>query len=263
MALFELLILGAIAGFTIYLGLPILALASSVRAKSILNAVTIGILIFLLVDIMTDAMDLSQQGIFDGLVGKLSFVDGMAFPVVLFVGLVVGLLSLVWFESRYVTGTGGGKITDEARARRLALMIAIGIGLHNFSEGLAIGQSYASGVVHLAITLVVGFGLHNMTEGFSIAAPLSKFKPDWRYLALLGLIGGGPTFIGAIVGSFWVSDLVSVLFLSLAGGAIIYVIKELFYHGRVNGEGIPIMASVIIGFMMGFATLVLVHYWYS
>ena len=99
-------------------------------------------------------------------------------------------------------------------ARRLALMIAVGIGLHNFSEGLAIGQSAASGEISLALLLIIGFGLHNATEGFGIVAPLpsGKDRPGWGFLALLGLIGGGPTFVGTIIGQAVVSDILSVGF---------------------------------------------------
>ncbi len=256
----QLLILGAIAGFTIYLGLPVAFANVSGKMKGVLNSVAIGILLFLLVDVMTDAMNLAQKPVLDMLAGKISFSSGIIYPIILLVGLGLGLLGLVWFETKYIK-SDKSKIKNEEYAKRLAMMIAIGIGLHNFSEGLAIGQSYSSGVINLALTLVIGFGLHNMTEGFGIAAPLSGYKVDWKYLALLGLIGGGPTFVGAIVGSFFVSNLVSILFLSLAGGAIIYVVKELLYHGRISGEGFATMGALVVGFMLGFLTIILVHYW--
>lgn len=258
MNLVELLLLGAIAGFTIFLGLPVALMNVSAKLKGILNAIAIGILLFLLVDVMHDAMNLAEKPLLDAFTGKITFLDGLLFPIILLFGLALGLLGLVWFETKYIKTEN--KVQNEQRAKRLAMMIAIGIGLHNFSEGLAIGQSYSSGVINLAITLVIGFGLHNMTEGFGIAAPLTSFKPSWRYLSLLGLIGGGPTFVGAIIGSFWISNIISVLFLSLAGGAIIYVIKELFYHGRITGEGFVTMGALVIGFMIGFITLVGVHY---
>ncbi len=258
--LLELIALGAIAGFTVYLGLPLAVMKSSARMKGTLNAFAVGILMFLLVDIMADAMEIAQKHALDALSGKGPLLDGILFPLVLLAGLGIGLLGLVWFETRHIKA-GSSKMQDEERGKRLALMIAIGIGLHNFSEGLAIGQSYAAGVVSLALTLVFGFGLHNMTEGFGIAAPLAGFRPRLSYLALLGFIAGGPTFIGAIVGGFWVSEIVSVLFLALAGGAVIYVIKEMLYHGKISGEGIVAMAALVLGFMLGFATLVLVHFW--
>ena len=114
-------------------------------------------------------------------------------------------------------------------ARWLALFIATGIGLHNFSEGLAIGQAAALNELSLAYVLVIGFGLHNATEGFGIVAPLSgdAEKPSWRFLALLGVIGGLPTFFGTLVGQAWTSTAVSILFLTLAAGSILYVVMEL------------------------------------
>ncbi|MHB8275883.1 MAG: ZIP family metal transporter, partial [Dermatophilaceae bacterium] len=120
-------------------------------------------------------------------------------------------------------------------ARRLSLLIAVGIGLHNFAEGLAIGQSAASGELSLALLLVIGFGLHNATEGFGIVAPLAgdidphgnTCRPSWGFLFAMGAIGGGPTFVGAVVGHQFTSEPVSVLFLTLAAGSILYVVTQL------------------------------------
>ena len=116
--------------------------------------------------------------------------------------------------------------------------IATGIGLHNFSEGLAIGQSAASDEISLAIVLVIGFALHNATEGFGICAPLSGDAelPSWAFLALLGLIGGGPTFVGTALGQAWVSEALSVAFLALAAGSILYVVIELLNVLRGAGS---------------------------
>ncbi len=260
----ELVFLGAVAGFTIYLGLPLARVRSvSPRLKGMLNSMATGILIFLLVDILGHALEATEGIVLASLSGTTSLLSGLLYLAVLIGGLAVGLLGLVWFEGRFIKAESekrGGKVFSLDKAKRIALMIAIGIGLHNFSEGLAIGQSYASGEFPLAILLVIGFGLHNATEGFGIAAPLSGYRPSWRFIALLGLIGGGPTFLGAIIGSFWVSPLISVLFLALAAGAIIYVLKELLYHGRIHGEGLATMSFLVLGFFAGFATDLVIKY---
>ena len=258
--IFELLILGAVAGFTIFLGLPIARMKNaSPKFKGMLNAAATGILLFLLVEVMKHALEATEDIFLEALSGKVAFQSGLVFLALLVGGVALGLLGLVWFEEKFINKSLQNKNTtdngfSEDKAKRIAMMIAIGIGLHNFSEGLAIGQSYAGGAMHLALLLVIGFGLHNATEGFGIAAPLSGFKPKWKFLLLMGLIGGGPTFLGTVIGSFWVSRAISLFFLALAAGAIIYVIKELLYHGRVKGEGIIVMAFLLLGFFIGFGT---------
>src|SRR5213078_4167096 len=114
-------------------------------------------------------------------------------------------------------------------ARRLSLLIATGIGIHNFGEGLAIGQSAAADEVALALVLIIGFALHNATEGFGIVGPMSgeAEPPSWGFLGLLGLIGGSPTFLGTALGYAWVSEGLQVLFFSVAAGSILYVVMEL------------------------------------
>ncbi|MDE1798287.1 MAG: ZIP family metal transporter [Candidatus Micrarchaeota archaeon] len=268
----DLVLLGAIAGFTIYLGLPIARMKSvSSALKGMLNSAAAGILLFLLVDVMGDALGATNAQVLGGLRGTVPAGEAVLYPALLVGGVAAGLLGLVWFESRYIRSqipkgevaqilSEGRAALSEAKARRIALAIAVGIGLHNFSEGLAIGQSYAGGAISLALLLVVGFGLHNATEGFGIAAPLSGYRPSWKFLAALGLIGGGPTFLGAIVGGFYVSPLVSLFFLSLAAGAIIYVVKELLYHGRIHGEGVATMGFLVLGFFVGFGTDLLIKY---
>ena len=138
----------------------------------------------------------------------------------------------------------------------LATMIAVGIGLHNFSEGLAIGQSYASGAVALAVVLIVGFGAHNASEGFGIAGPLTGIseKPQVSFLVKMGIIGGSPTFFGTIVGSVWVSQLTYILFLSLAGGALIYVTLLMYNTARRESRNDLLMVGLFIGLIAGFIT---------
>ena len=142
------------------------------------------------------------------------------------VGFGVGFLSLVYFGRRYIRKGEG------VSSRQIALLIAIGIGLHNFSEGLAFGNAAQSGELGFAFLLFIGFGLHNITEAFSIAAPLAGQGISWSYLLLLGLIAGGPNFLGTLLGYFVTSQPIAILFLALAAGAIVYVIGELFSSGR-------------------------------
>jgi ZIP family zinc transporter len=137
------------------------------------------------------------------------------------------------------------------------MMIAIGIGAHNFSEGLAIGQSYAAGSMGLALVLVIGFGAHIATEGFGIASPLTRLveRPSSRFLATAGLVGGGLTFLGTLTGSLvGVSDFTYVLFLSIAGGALIYVSMLMHNSGRRQVNNRVLMAGIFVGLCAGFLT---------
>src|SRR5436305_2074975 len=130
-------------------------------------------------------------------------------------GMGVGLLSLVYFNARLF---GRTKNAAPPAPKTLAMMIATGLGLHNLSEGLAIGQSAATGAVAFAIVLVIGFALHNVTEGFGIAAPLAtdSSMTSWSLLLVAGLIGGAPTFLGTVIGYLFTSTYIYVLFLALA-----------------------------------------------
>jgi ZIP family zinc transporter len=132
----------------------------------------------------------------------------------------------------------------------------MGIGLHNFSEGLAIGQSAKAGNVDLALLLVAGFAMHNATEGFGIIGPLAAggVRASWRYLALAGLVAGGPTFLGTVVGVSFHSEYVSVAFLALAGGAIVYVTAELLNMGRRLAAWDMTVWGILAGLVLGGAT---------
>ena len=293
----QLLLLGSIAGFTIFLGLPVAALQHlSIKKKGFLNAFAIGILVFLVIDIFSHAWESASTAASDAFAGKAPVGSALLDLLAMFGGLAIGLLGLVWYESKYMKKpikeqqrhtlssassslsaaddeitlagtnrmTGGGRgehqqqhlLQQEVTAYRLAMMIAIGIGAHNFSEGLAIGQSYVSGAIGLAILLIIGFGAHNATEGFGIAGPLTGLvkKPRVRFLILAGLIGGGPTFIGTILGSLWDSSIAYILFLSLAGGALIYVSLLMYNSGRRQTTNNILMAGIFVGLCTGFLT---------
>ncbi len=158
------------------------------------------------------------------------------------------------------TSTAAAPQKGELAPHTLALLIATGIGLHNFSEGLAIGQSAAVGALQLAVVLIIGFGLHNMTEGFGIAGPLTGKHVSWEFIILLGLIGGGPTFLGTIVGTIFHSTEVFILFLALAAGAIIYVVAELLGVAKRFKSPEIVMWGLLIGFLLGYATDLIVTF---
>jgi ZIP family zinc transporter len=271
----EILGLGAIAGFTIFLGLPVGRMRRvSPAVRTLLNAVAIGVLVFLIVDVLTHAAEPVEERLVgltaDDPEGSWGAFAGFA---ALFAGgLGVGLLTLVYYE-RFLPGRptpvgvsmgpGAAAVQElEQRhhhtspAHRLALLIAIGIGLHNFAEGLAIGQSAAAGETSLALLLVIGFGLHNATEGFGIVGPMAgeENRPSWGFLALLGLIGGGPTFVGTLIGQSFTSEAVSVLFLSLAAGSILYVVVQLIGVALRAGHKEMLYWGMFAGLIAGFAT---------
>jgi len=262
------LALGAVAGFTIFLGLPIGRMQNvSAQTKAFLSSTATGILIFLLWDILSGAVEPVETALKAGHDGRFLW---LAF--VLAVGFSLGLLSLVYYDGwmkrrrrRAFLGPGAASTAEYERddyftgmspARWLALFIATGIGLHNFSEGLAIGQASAKDELSLAIVLIIGFGLHNATEGLGICAPLTgeADRPSWSFLFLLGLIAGAPTFFGTLLGQAWVNEAVSVLFLALAAGSILYVVIELLNVGRVLASKKLVTWGILLGLFVGFAT---------
>jgi zinc transporter, ZIP family len=252
-SLSEILLLGGVAGFTIFLGLPVMLFRISDKKKGLLNATAIGILLFLVVDVLGKAWQSTVQ------VSMMTFGGGgSAFLAALnllamFGGMAIGLLGLVAYEKRYLRRTQG---SPGLPGHKLATMIALGIGAHNLSEGLAIGQSYVSGAVSLAILLVIGFGAHNATEGFGILAPLTGVnpKPKVSFLVKVLAVGGVPTFIGTVLGSMFYSAIAYVLFLSLAGGALVYVIMMMYNAGKRQTTNDMLMLGIFFGICAGFLT---------
>lgn len=256
-------LLGAIAGFTIFIGLPVARLRGLSRStQGFLNALATGVLVFLLWDILSHAGEPVEEAL------KSAHKEGFGsfgLLVAIFAGgLAAGLLSIVYFNGallgRLRSAAGGSAGTPSPQG--LALMIATGLGLHNFSEGLAIGQSAATGAIAFAGVLVVGFALHNITEGFGIAAPMAVApKPvSWTFLGLTGLIGGGPTFVGTVIGYLFKSDPVYVLFLALAAGALIYVLNELFALGKRITAPKVMAWGVLTGLLAAYGTDLLLTY---
>jgi ZIP family zinc transporter len=246
----ETVILAAFAGGTIFLGLPVGRLGGlSPRVRVTLAAASAGVILFLLVEILGHAIEPVEDALTAARDGG-SAAEFATRAVALVGGLVLGLLSVTYLTRR-LSGSPLGGVSP----RHMALGTAAGLGLHNFSEGLAIGQSAAIGATTLALVLVVGFALHNTTEGFAIGAPLGLGdRPTWRFLGLTGVIGGGPTFLGGVVGYSFVSPVLSIAFLSLAAGALIFVFNEIMAASRRFSMPMVASAALSVGFIVALGT---------
>jgi ZIP family zinc transporter len=282
-------LLGCIAGVTILLGLPIGRLRTATPTLSaLLNATAVGVLLFLFWDVLSAAWAPIDTALSTAHAGKGGLGAAAGYGVLFSVGLAAGLLSLVYYESWMahqlmkvkapVAREGGhgpgamgvaettshrtSRLVAWSPARRLSLLIAMGIGLHNFAEGLAIGQSSASGELALALPLVIGFALHNGTEGFGIVAPLvsdtdaegNKLVPTWGFLLAMGAIGGGPTVVGTMLGYQFTNEAVTVVFLTLAAGSILYVVTRLVAVAQKTRRSDLLAYGLLAGLVAGFLT---------
>ncbi len=251
--------LGALAGVTIFLGLPLAFLKNiNKRVRGFLTAMSTGILVFLLVEITGKVIESIEDLTISSVEGFPRWGDTMFYAGLFAAGLFIGLMGLVWFERIFIKSAKDGELDPAQNARRVSTMIAMGIGLHNFSEGLAIGQAYSWGNTQLAWLLVIGFALHNATEGFGIAGPLSGHPASWGFLAMMGLIGGGPTLLGSMIGSIWTLKPLEVFFLSMASGSILYVVGELLHLGRQMKDETVTASGLLAGFFLSFVTEVII-----
>jgi zinc transporter ZupT len=255
---FQPVLMGALAGFTIFLGLP-LAFIKSIgpRVRGFLTAMSTGILLFLLVEITAKVIDNIEDLSLSAAGGFHTLPDTLLYGSIFAAGLFIGLVGLVWFEKHFIPHVKD-EMTPAKDARRLSLMIAMGIGLHNLSEGLAIGQAFGWGNASLGFLLVVGFALHNATEGFGIVGPLSGYPTSWKFLGAMGLIGGGPTLIGTLIGSIWTVKPMEVFCLSLASGSILFVVGELLHLGRKMKDESIAALGLLTGFFLAFVTDLLI-----
>jgi ZIP family zinc transporter len=282
MSFAETALLGALAGFTIFLGLPVGRLQLlGTGARVSLAMFSVGILVFLLVDVLMHGFEISEEAVTAFHDGHASFGHAAAMALLLVGGFALGSAGLGILERRMrprkaLPPLAGGSVdvltpsdaqllsghvdTARAQALRTGLIIAAAIGVHNFAEGLAIGVSAQAGEIGLATVLIVGFALHNSTEGFGIIGPLGDVRPSWRWLGLAGLIGGGPTFLGAMVGYNVTSLPLELAFYAVAGGAIFYVIGEITSAMRRVGHRELGLALLACGFAAGVLTDLVVAY---
>jgi zinc transporter ZupT len=211
------------------------------RGMLFLMAATVGLLIYLGVDAINEAIDQSAalaetfQGI--GLIA---------------IG-AVGAYALLEAIGQRSAASGRGDV--ESRSR-FALMIAIGIGLHNLGEGLAIGAAYSVGAASLGTFLVVGFIIQNITEGLGIVVPIARDRPSWKYILALGVIGGAPAIAGTWIGGLITSPVLSVLFLAIGAGAVFQVAVSI---GRQvvwkREDATPFPLTAFSGVMVGMLAL--------
>jgi zinc transporter, ZIP family len=276
--------LGAIAGLTIFLGLP-LGRVKGVddRTRVCLAMFSVGILAFIFMDVTKHGEGILETAVTHYKAHTASFGHVLGLFALLATGFTLGTAGISAVErklrSRRVAAPAlaGGDVaavlgTDEVvrsreaaeerrvRALQTGMVIAMAIGLHNFAEGLAIGVSAKAGAVGLATVLIIGFGLHNATEGFGIVGPLGGERPSWKWLGLAGLIGGAPTFLGTIVGYQVNSSPLELLFYALAGGAVLYVIGEIWTGMRRYGHHTLGLYLIAAGFLAGVATDLIVSY---
>ena len=280
----ETIALGAVAGLTIFLGLPLGRIKRvDDRMRVALAMFSVGILAFIFMDVGKHAEAILETALNHFKAHTAGFDHVLAMFALLALGFTVGTAGISAVErrlrSRRTTPAplAGGEAAavlapeqvaraqegaEDARRRALqtGMVIATAIGLHNFAEGLAIGVSAKAGAIALATVLIIGFGLHNATEGFGIVGPLGGARPSWAWLGVAGLVGGAPTFLGTLVGYQVNSQPLELLFYALAAGAVLYVIGEIWTGMRRYGHHTLGLYMIATGFLVGVATDLVVSY---
>jgi ZIP family zinc transporter len=274
--------LGALAGFTIFLSLPFGRLSRlGPRTRVALSMFAVGVLAFLFVDVLEHGFAMVEVAVASFKDHQGGFGKVLGLTLLLGGGFAAGSAGLAMLERRMrpnrplppiaggstdTLGAGDADLADRAMAAqrswalRTGMTIAAAIGVHNFAEGLAIGVSARAGELSLATVLVIGFALHNATEGFGIIGPLGGVKPSWTWLLTAGLVAGGPTFLGSMVGYHVTSQPLEVVFYAVAGGAILYVIGEVWQAMRRMGHRELGMCLLALGFFAGVVTDLVVAY---
>jgi len=215
---------------------PFIAKMSKSKYKFFL-ALTAGLLIFLGIDAIQEGLEISTTSLPGAFNGQL-----LVATVV-----VISFLGLYYSSEKLISRT----TSNLTKPVTIGLMIAIGIGLHNLGEGLAIGAAVGLGEIALSTFLIVGFAIHNTTEGLAIAAPMAKGKPLIGKLVMMGMIAGTPAIFGAWIGGFVYSPFAAVVFLSIGAGAIFQVVVSILNWIRQDEEKTFSTISVVSGFSVG------------
>jgi ZIP family zinc transporter len=211
---------------------------------------TVGLLAFLAVDATIEGIELAANG-----------PSAFGGPLLVFLGVVAAYLALAAAES-YLSarqrqlgdGSRPAVAATAGTSAFLALLVAIGIGLHNLGEGLAVGSAYAGGALALGAFLVIGFAIHNTTEGLAIVAPLAETKPRLSRLAGLGVIAGAPAIVGAWIGAAAFNPSIGAFLFGVGAGAIVQVIRQLWPSMRETEDG-PLPSAAVVGMLVGVAVM--------
>jgi zinc transporter, ZIP family len=201
-------------------------------------ALTAGLLSFLGIEALFEAFD-----------KQAALPSALGGPGLVLLGVAVAVLGMTFLSGRLSRGRAG------AGGLFLAVLVAIGIGVHNLGEGLAIGTSFAVGELQLGTFLVIGFMIHNVTEGLGIAAPASEERPSVAVLAGLAVIAGAPAVAGAWIGGYTSSDVLAVLFFALAAGAALQVVVEVGRYVARKAPGGLRSGWAIGGYLAGIAVM--------
>jgi zinc transporter ZupT len=240
------------------------------RWMTFLLSFTVGVLLFLLIDLGAEAMEgadgfIAAMQVADTATGSVPALDQAIFDfvgldlapsmgyVILIAGLALGVLGLVYTDQKI------REKADTSSAEKMAWLIALAIGLHNMGEGLAVGITVSAGTASLASALIIGFALHNLSEGIAIVGPLAKdgCEISTKRLIGLGALAGGPTIIGAFIGLSWFANSLEIFFFAIAAGAVLYVVVEVLSSIRKEATEInawSLHGGVLAGILVMYIT---------
>ena len=224
---------------------PFISKMSPAKYKFFLS-LTVGLLLFLGIDAITEGLEISAEkldGAFNG-------------PLLIATVVIGSFIGLYYTAEKLIS-----RVSSASKSVAIAMMVSVGIGLHNLGEGLAIGAAIGLGEIALSTFLIVGFTIHNTTEGLAIAAPMARQKPMIKKLAAMGIIAGAPAIVGAWIGGFQYSPLSAIIFLSIGAGAIFQVVIAILKWMKQDEQGLisaPVAAGIAVGMIIMYVTSVLI-----